>query len=138
MIARYGGGWRGIKPKVAAEHGAVGCIIYSDPRDDGYFQGEVYPEGRVAPGAGRAARQRHGHADSTRAIRSRRAIGADAGAKRLDRKDAQTITKIPVLPISTATRSRCLPRSRGRSRPRAGAERCRSRITSGPDRRRST
>ena len=45
VIARYGGSWRGIKPKVAAEHGAIGCIIYSDPRDDGYFQGDVYPKG---------------------------------------------------------------------------------------------
>src|SRR5207253_229681 len=45
VIARYGGSWRGIKPKVAAEHGAIGCIIYSDPRDDGYFAGDVYPKG---------------------------------------------------------------------------------------------
>src|SRR5438132_5687450 len=45
VIARYGGSWRGIKPKVAAEHGAVGCIIYSDPHDDGYFEGDVYPKG---------------------------------------------------------------------------------------------
>src|SRR5881397_2647384 len=45
VIARYGGSWRGIKPKVAAEHGAIGCIIYSDPRDDGYFQGDIYPKG---------------------------------------------------------------------------------------------
>src|SRR5205085_10646409 len=45
VIARYGGSWRGIKPKVAAEHGAVGCIIYSDPKDDGYTEGDVYPKG---------------------------------------------------------------------------------------------
>src|SRR5208282_2223516 len=45
VIARYGGSWRGIKPKVAAEHGAIGCIIYSDPKDDGYAQGDVFPEG---------------------------------------------------------------------------------------------
>src|SRR5947209_11651108 len=45
VIAKYGGSWRGIKPKVAAEHGAVGCIIYSDPADDGYAQGNVYPKG---------------------------------------------------------------------------------------------
>ena len=49
VIARYGASWRGIKPKVAAEHGAVGCIIYSDPRDDGYFQGDVFPEGAWRP-----------------------------------------------------------------------------------------
>jgi N-acetylated-alpha-linked acidic dipeptidase len=45
VISRYGGAWRGIKPKVAAEHGAIGCIIYSDPRDDGFYQGDVYPKG---------------------------------------------------------------------------------------------
>src|SRR6186713_1508316 len=45
VIAKYGGSWRGIKPKVAQEHGAVGCIIYSDPEGDGYFQGDVYPKG---------------------------------------------------------------------------------------------
>ena len=45
VIARYGGSWRGIKPKVAQEHGAIGCILYSDPKDDGYFQGDVYPSG---------------------------------------------------------------------------------------------
>src|ERR1019366_7236607 len=45
VLARYGGSWRGIKPKVAFEHGAVGCLIYSDPRDDGYFQGDTYPKG---------------------------------------------------------------------------------------------
>ena len=49
VIARYGGSWRGIKPKVAAEHGAVGCLIYSDPRDDGYRQGDVYPQGPWRP-----------------------------------------------------------------------------------------
>ena len=52
VIARYGGGWRGIKPKVAYEHGAVGCLIYSDPRDDGYYQGDVYPEGPYRPEQG--------------------------------------------------------------------------------------
>src|SRR5713226_6220731 len=49
VIARYGASWRGIKPKVAAEHGAVGCIIYSDPREDGYFQGDVFPAGAWRP-----------------------------------------------------------------------------------------
>ncbi|MEJ0080505.1 MAG: PA domain-containing protein [Puia sp.] len=47
VIARYGQSWRGIKPKIAQEHGAVGCIIYSDPKDDGYYQGDVYPKGRI-------------------------------------------------------------------------------------------
>ena len=58
VIARYGGSWRGIKPKVAAEHGAVGCLIYSDPRDDGYCGGDVFPERADAAARRRAARQR--------------------------------------------------------------------------------
>ena len=52
VIAKYGGSWRGIKPKVAYEHGAIGCIIYSDPADDGYAQGDVYPEGPFRPNDG--------------------------------------------------------------------------------------
>ena len=49
VLARYGGSWRGIKPKVAYEHGAIGCLIFSDPKDDGFFQGEVYPDGPYRP-----------------------------------------------------------------------------------------
>ena len=52
VIARYGGGWRGLKPKLAHEHGAIGCVIYSDPRDDGYFVGDVYPKGGWRPADG--------------------------------------------------------------------------------------
>ena len=66
VLARYGHSWRGIKPKVAAEHGAVGCIIYSDPRDDGFFQGDAYRGGPVETGARGAARQRHRPAGGTR------------------------------------------------------------------------
>ena len=99
VIARYGHSWRGIKPKVAAEHGAIGCIIYSDPRDDGYFEGDVYPKGAFRSENGA---QRGSVADmplySGDALTP--GIGATANAKRLDRKDAPTITKIPVLPIS--------------------------------------
>ena len=49
VVARYGESWRGIKPKVAAEHGAVGCLIYSDPKDDGFAAGEVFPGGPMRP-----------------------------------------------------------------------------------------
>lgn len=52
VIAKYGQSWRGIKPKVAQEHGAIGCIIYSDPKEDGYFQGDVYPKGPFRPATG--------------------------------------------------------------------------------------
>ena len=66
VIARYGNSWRGIKPKVAAEHGAVGCLIYSDPADDGYVQGDAFPNGAMAPARRRAARQRDGYARLSR------------------------------------------------------------------------
>jgi N-acetylated-alpha-linked acidic dipeptidase len=69
VLARYGGSWRGIKPKVAAEHGAVGCLIYSDPRDDGYFQGDVYPQGRLPQRARARSAARWRTCRSSRAIR---------------------------------------------------------------------
>jgi N-acetylated-alpha-linked acidic dipeptidase len=99
VIARYGGSWRGIKPKVAAEHGAVGCIIYSDPRDDGYFEDEVFPEG---PMRNKNGVQRGSVVDMPvyPGDPLTPGIGAVPGAKRLELKDAKTITKIPVLPIS--------------------------------------
>ena len=100
VIARYGEGWRGIKPKVAGEHGAIGCIIYSDPRGDGYFHGEDYPEGGWRP---REGVQRGSVMDTDYpGDPLTPGVGAVAGAKRLAIKDAKTITKIPVLPISYA------------------------------------
>ena len=99
VIARYGGSWRGIKPKVAYEHGAVGCIIYSDPQDDGYGQGDVYPEGAFRPKEGV---QRGSVMDMPVYPGDPLTPGAGAtkDAKRLNRSDAVTIMKIPVLPIS--------------------------------------
>ncbi|HWX54420.1 MAG TPA: transferrin receptor-like dimerization domain-containing protein [Verrucomicrobiae bacterium] len=98
VIARYGNSWRGIKPKVAAEHGALGCIIYSDPADDGYAQGEVYPQG---PWRNKDAVQRGAVTDTYFAGDPLTpGWGSVPGAKRLDIKDSPQITKIPVLPIS--------------------------------------
>ncbi len=99
VIARYGGSWRGIKPKVAAEHGAIGCIIYSDPRDDGYFQGDVYPKGAFRNESGA---QRGSVADMPVYPGDvlTPGVGATKTAKRIKREDAPTITKIPVMPIS--------------------------------------
>ncbi len=99
VIARYGRSWRGIKPKVAAEHGAIGCIIYSDPREDGYAEGEVFPQGPYRPKDGV---QRGSVMDMPiyPGDPLTPGIGATAGAKRLSVKEAQTLTKIPVLPIS--------------------------------------
>ncbi len=101
VIAKYGGSWRGIKPKVAAENGAIGCLIYSDPKDDGYFQGDVYPKGAWR---GENGAQRGSVADMPvfPGDPLTPGIGSVKGAKRLDRKDAPTIMKIPVLPISYA------------------------------------
>ena len=101
VIARYGGSWRGIKPKVAAEHGAVGCLIYSDPRDDGYFQGDAFPKGPYRP---RDGVQRGSVVDMPIYPGDPLTpdVGAKEGVKRLPLKDATTLTKIPVLPISYA------------------------------------
>ena len=99
VIARYGRSWRGIKPKVAWEHGAVGCIIYSDPRDDGFFQGDSYAEGAWRPEQGV---QRGSVMDMP--IHPGDPLtpgwGAEAGGRRLERSESKTLLKIPVLPIS--------------------------------------
>ncbi|HEX3984725.1 MAG TPA: transferrin receptor-like dimerization domain-containing protein, partial [Acidisoma sp.] len=99
VITRYGGGWRGLKPPLAQFHGAVGCIIYSDPADDGYAQDKTYPDGPARPSQGI---QRGSVADMTiyPGDPLTPGIGATKDAKRLDRKDAVTILKIPALPIS--------------------------------------
>jgi len=98
VIARYGEAWRGIKPKVAAEHGAIGCIIYSDPQDDGFFNGDDYPKGGWRPKDGV---QRGSVMDTDYpGDPLTPGVGATADAKRLPISEAKTITKIPVLPIS--------------------------------------
>jgi N-acetylated-alpha-linked acidic dipeptidase len=99
VIARYGMSWRGIKPKVAAEHGAVGCIIYSDPHEDGYFQGDVFPAGGWRPLLGA---QRGSVMDMVLYPGDplTPGVGATKDAKRLPLEEARTITRIPTLPIS--------------------------------------
>ncbi len=99
VIAKYWHSWRGIKPKVAAEHGAIGCIIYSDPNDDGYFQGDAFPEGAWRP---REGVQRGSVMDMPLYPGDplTPGVGATKDAKRLAIQDAKTITQIPVLPIS--------------------------------------
>lgn len=99
VIARYGGSWRGIKPKVAAEHGAVGCIIYSDPRDDGYFQGEAYPDGVMR---NPTSVQRGSVTDipTYSGDPSSPGVGSVPGVKHLPLSQITVLTKIPTLPIS--------------------------------------
>ena len=99
VIARYGGSWRGLKPKLAAEQGALACIIYSDPRDDGYFQGDAYPRGpfRSEDGVERGSvldMPIHPGDPLTPFT------AATEDADRLSRSEAPTLPRIPVLPIS--------------------------------------
>ncbi|HJR64129.1 MAG TPA: transferrin receptor-like dimerization domain-containing protein [Gemmatimonadaceae bacterium] len=99
VIARYGRSWRGIKPKLAAEHGAVGCIIYSDPHEDGYFVDDVYPEGPMRPEHGV---QRGSVMDMPTYPGDplTPGWGATPGSRKLARSEVKTFSPIPVLPIS--------------------------------------
>ena len=99
VITKYGRSWRGIKPKVAQEHGAIGCIIYSDPKEDGYYQGDVYPKGAYKNEFGA---QRGSVMDMPvyPGDPLTPGVGATKDAKRLDRLEATNLLKIPVLPIS--------------------------------------
>ncbi len=99
VIARYGGSWRGIKPKVAAENGAIGCILYSDPVDDGYYQGDVYPKGAFKSeyGVQRGSVQDMPFYPGDPSTPN---VGSTKKVKRLEVNEIQTLTKIPVLPIS--------------------------------------
>ncbi len=101
VIARYGGGWRGLKPKLAQEHGALGCIVYSDPHEDGYYTDDTYPKGPQRPPEGV---QRGSVVDITKYSGDplTPGVGATADAHRLTRETAPTILKIPALPISYA------------------------------------
>jgi N-acetylated-alpha-linked acidic dipeptidase len=101
VIAKYGASWRGIKPKVAAEHGALACIIYSDPKDDGYYVDDVYPGGPARPKDGV---QRGSVMDMPvyPGDPLTPGIGATKEAKRLAISEVKTLTKIPVLPMSYA------------------------------------
>jgi N-acetylated-alpha-linked acidic dipeptidase len=99
VIVRYGAGWRGLKPKLAYEHGAVGCIIYSDPADDGYGAGDPYPKGAFRPERGI---QRGSVLDMP--VQSGDPLtpnlGDTPGAPPLTREQSKTILHIPTLPIS--------------------------------------
>jgi N-acetylated-alpha-linked acidic dipeptidase len=99
VIARYGQGWRGLKPKLAYEHGAIGCLVYSDPHDDGYAEGDTYPKGGWRPSSGV---QRGSVADMPvyPGDPLTPGVGATKNAKRLPLSQAKTVLKIPVMPIS--------------------------------------
>ena len=99
VITRYGRGWRGLKPKLAQEHGAIACIIYSDPHEDGYAQGDTYPRGGWRPPAG-VQRGSVGDITLYSGDPLTPGVGATRDAQRLSRAEAKTLLKIPVIPIS--------------------------------------
>ena len=111
VIAKYLHSWRGVKPKVAAEHGAIGCLIYSEPQDDGYTRDNVFPQGPDAQSRRRAARQRHGFrvvesgrsADARLSLRRRNIQASGAEARR------RASRRFPCCRFLTATRSLCSP-----------------------------
>ncbi len=117
VVTRYGRSWRGIKPKVAAEHGAVGCIIYSDPQQDGYFEGDVFPLGPMRPPDGV---QRGSVLDMPLYPGDPQSPGwaSEKGARKLSVADSKTIMKIPVLPISWADAQHILEPLKGPLVPR--------------------
>jgi len=99
VLVRYGQIFRGVKAKIAFEHGASGCLIYSDPKDDGFAAGPVFPNGPMRPGDGV---QRGSVSDLGSAAGDPLTIGIGAvpGARRTSIAESPIITKIPVLPIS--------------------------------------
>jgi N-acetylated-alpha-linked acidic dipeptidase len=100
VIAKYYQSWRGVKPKIAAEHGAIGCLIYSEPKDDGYTRDNVFPAGPMRPADGVQRGSVMDFASSNPGDPLTPGVGATPGAKRLALSEAKSITKIPVLPIS--------------------------------------
>ncbi len=118
VIARYGGGWRGLKLKLAQDHGAMGCIIYSDPADDGYSVDETYPNGPMRPPRG----VQRGSVQDMMLYPGdplTPGVGATKDAKRLKISEAATIMKIPALPISYADAQVLLEALGGPVAPRA-------------------
>jgi N-acetylated-alpha-linked acidic dipeptidase len=135
VLARYGGSWRGIKPKVAAEHGAIACIIYSDPHEDGYFQGDVYPEG---PFRGWGMIQRGSVMDMPRypGDPSTPDRPSKPGVERIPMDKIETFAPIPVQPMSYRDGVELLKRLKGPVAPEAwrGALPITYRIGPGPAR----
>jgi N-acetylated-alpha-linked acidic dipeptidase len=101
VIARYGRSWRGIKPRLAAERGAVGALIYSDPEDDGFVRGSVMPDGAWRPEHGV---QRGSVMDMPTYPGDPQTPGRPSkpGVERIPLGQTPTLQKIPVLPISYA------------------------------------
>jgi hypothetical protein len=119
VLARYGNSFRGVKAKVAEENGAIGLIIYSDPADDGYMQGDVYPKGPWRPesSAQRGSVQYLFQYPGDPLTPGKPSI---PGVARLKIEEATDLTRIPVQPISYGDARRLLEPMRGPVRPLAG------------------
>jgi N-acetylated-alpha-linked acidic dipeptidase len=113
VIAKYGKSWRGIKPKVAAEHGAIGCILFSDPKDDGYATDDVFPNGPMRNTNGVQRGSVMDFPSTSPGDPLTPGYGAVAGAKRISLKEAESITKIPVLPVSSGEAQPLLAQLKG-------------------------
>jgi N-acetylated-alpha-linked acidic dipeptidase len=111
-IARYGRSFRGIKAREAEKHGAVALILYSDPQDDGYFRGDVYPEG---PMRNRDGVQR-GSILNQEGDPSTPGWASVKGARRLS-KDSMDISRIPVVPLGYGNAAKLLEPMRGQDVP---------------------
>jgi N-acetylated-alpha-linked acidic dipeptidase len=117
VIVRYGNSFRGVKAKVAQDHGAIGCIIYSDPADDGYMQGDVYPKGPWRPAASgqRGSVQYLFDYPGDPLTPGRPAID---GVPRLKPEEATDLTRIPVQPIAYDVAKMIIAPLKGPVRPR--------------------
>ncbi|HXP61648.1 MAG TPA: M28 family metallopeptidase, partial [Dongiaceae bacterium] len=136
VIARYGKSWRGIKPKVAAEHGAIGCLIYSDPKEDGYWVDEVFPDGPMRNSTGVQRGSVMDFPSTSPGDPLTPGYGAVPGAKRLPVKEAPGITRIPTLPLSSGDAQPLLAQLKGPVAPGAwrGALPCTYHVGPGPAR----
>jgi N-acetylated-alpha-linked acidic dipeptidase len=117
VIVRYGNSFRGVKAKVAEQNGAIGCIIYSDPEDDGYMQGDVFPNGPWRPVASgqRGSVQYLFEYPGDPLTPGKPAI---AGTPRLKPEEATDLTRIPVQPIAYDVARTILSQLKGPLRPR--------------------
>ncbi len=112
-VARYGRSYRGIKAREAEKHGAVGLLIYSDPQDDGYVVGDVYPEGPMRNSAG----VQRGSILNPNGDPSTPGYGSTGSVPRLT-PDKMEISHIPVVPISYGNAAELLRYVRGAAVPR--------------------
>ncbi|MDX6501241.1 MAG: N-acetylated-alpha-linked acidic dipeptidase [Blastocatellia bacterium] len=116
-IARYGNSFRGVKAKVAEDNGAIGLIIYSDPADDGFTQGEVYPKGPWRPDSS-AQRGSVQFLFIYPGDPLTPGLPAIPGTPRLKKEQALNLPHIPVQPISYGDAQRLLKPLRGPVRPK--------------------